>query len=341
MKGLPEVISPYLKSLIERTGGAQGPIGLQFLGNDLETENNGSVDPFREDEFEVAPGLVYKYRGKLKADGTVDFYGRALWTVTRYCASYCRFCFRGREVGVASTIVVNDKTALGRKGMLTPRDIDEVFAFIRQHQELNEVILSGGDPFTLPSELFAHIIQGLARLQTDGHLDIVRIGTRLPIQNPLQIDDSRIDLLCELRNPYVMLHVNHPSELTDDSFDVLYRMRKNALATVLSHTVLLKGVNDSVVVLQELFEKLTKEGIRPYYLFQNDPVYWAKRFTVPFEEAVAIWKQLRPRLSGIASTVKFTIESEGSFGKIPVPEGNFWEVDTGKYQDFKGEVFET
>jgi lysine 2,3-aminomutase len=91
--------------------------------------------------------------------------------------------------------------------------------------------------------------------------------------------------------------------------------------------------------LQELFNTLAIEGIRPYYLFQNDPVYWADHFTVPLPDAMSLWSALRPRLSGLAATVKFTIEKEGSFGKIPVPEAGAWKFDDSKFRDFSGEWF--
>ena len=106
----------------------------------------------------------------------------------------------------------------------------------------------------------------------------------------------------------------------------------------MSQTVILKGVNDEVRTLQLLFNTLAKEGIRPYYLFQNDPVYWAKHYTVTFVNAVNLWRQLRPRLSGVAATAKFIVEPAGGLGKIPVPEGG-WDVEYGSYRDFLGEEY--
>ena len=103
-----------------------------------------------------------------------------------------------------------------------------------------------------------------------------------------------------------------------------------------SQSVLLKGVNDDVQTLRNLFVKMAKEGIRPYYIYQNDPVYWAEHFTVPFKKAIKIWGKLRPRLSGVAATARFVIDTPFGFGKIPVPEGDAWEIDLSSFRDFKG-----
>lgn len=311
--GLPEAVSPYLTKLIKKTGGKSGPIGLQFLaqpGKENQYWNNGSRDPLNEDKFTVAPGLVYKYRG------------RVLWTITFSCASYCRFCTRGREVGFP-------------KPLLTNKEINQVFAYLRRHSEINEAILSGGDPLVTPESYLTKIINGLVKLQKIGRIRIIRLGTRLPIANPLMIKPWHYRLLAKIKNPYLMVHINHPLELTDQSLAILDNFRQKSGALILSQTVLLQGVNDSANTLARLFYKLTEEGIRPYYLFQNDPVYWAKHFTVPIKKAIKLWQQLRPRLSGLAATARFVIDTPFGFGKIPVPEGNAWKVDYSGFFDFQ------
>ena len=133
-----------------------------------------------------------------------------------------------------------------------------------------------------------------------------------------------------------MVHVNHPFELTKETLDVFFNFRKIAMATVCSQSVLLKGVNDSVDTLYMLFTTLTNNGIRPYYVYQNDPVYWAAHFTVPIKQAIKIWEKLRPKLSGIAATARFVIDVPFGHGKIPFPEGGAWEVNYKHYRDFKG-----
>ncbi len=339
--GLPEIISPYLLKLIENTGGTNGPIGKQFIANKkLEKKFSSTkiIDPFLEDIHEAAPGLVYKYKGKISKDGKIKNFGRALWTVTRFCGSYCRFCFRGREVG-STTNIPNSQVALRRSPTLSDQELEQVFCFIKNHPELNEVIVSGGDPFFCSKIYLEKIMSGLVALQKTKQLDIIRIGTRLPIQNPLLFRDWHYELVSTIKNPNIMLHVNHPAELNDESLSVIQRFRRESQATIFSQTVLLKGVNDNVQTLVELFNKLANEGIRPYYLFQNDPIYWAKHFTVPLPKAIKLWASLRPRLSGLADTVKFTIEKEGAMGKIPVPEAGAWDFDETHFKDFRKKIF--
>lgn len=311
--GLPELTSPYLSKLIAKTGGENGPIGLQFIAQPEKERKyfkKGVTDPLTEDKYEVASGLVYKYRG------------RALWTISLVCASYCRFCTRGREVGAL-------------KPHLREKEISQVLAFLKKRKEIKEVIVSGGDPLVAPRKYLTKIINGLIKLQKDGNIEIIRIGTRLPIVNPPLVQPWHYRLLAKIKNSYLVVHINHPAELTPEAIEVLNNFRRKSGALVLSQTVLLKGVNDSVKTLSELFNKMVKEGIRPYYIYQNDPVYWAKHFTVPIKRAIRLWQQLRPRLSGLAATARFVIDAPFGFGKIPIPEGGAWRVDYSCFFDFK------
>ena len=337
--GLPEVFSSYLSELIEQTGGANGPIGKQFVARpekEKKNFNKNHMDPLAEDEHEVAPGLVYKYEGKANEGGKIVNFGRALWTITRFCGTYCRFCTRGREIGIPPNVSGYNISTISRNPFLTDKEIGEVLVFLKEHKEINEVILSGGDPLTAPQGYLTRIIEGLVELQKAGDLDIIRIGTRLPVHNPASIKDWHYELLGKIKNPYLMIHINHPAELTPQTVEVLNNFRRQSFAHVYSQSVLLKGVNDDVQTLHNLFVKMTKEGIRPYYIYQNDPVYWAQHFTVPFKKAIKIWGKLRPRLSGLAATVRFVIDTPYGFGKIAVPEGDAWEVDLSSFKDFKG-----
>ena len=311
--GLPEIISPYLLKLIAQTGGRNGPIGKQFIAQpekERKYYQKGASVPLIEDKYEVAPGLIYKYKG------------RALWTIVRFCASYCRFCTRGRLIGVGEPYLTN-------------KEITQVLTYLRKRKEINEIILSGGDPLVASRNYLTKIIDGLVKLQKKGIIEIIRIGTRLPIVNPPLIQPWHYQLLAKIKNPYLMVHINHPAELTPQAIEVLNNFRRISGALVLSQTVLLKGVNDSPETLCALFNKMTKEGIRPYYVYQNDPVYWAKHFTVPIKKAIKLWQQLRPKLSGLAATARFVIDVPFGFGKIPIPEGNAWKVDYSCFYDFK------
>ncbi len=342
--GLPEIFSPYLSDLIIRTGGPDGPIGRQFVARpNLENRfyEKGLKDPLMEDEHEVAPGLVYKYESNIKSKKKdFVFYGRALWTLTRHCATYCRFCTRGREVGIPAGRDGGSQAALAHTPHLLMDQIEKTLSFIEKEPGINEIILSGGDPMTINPKVLHYILGRLADLQRIGKLKIIRIGTRVPVHNPLILRDEHFKAAAQIRNLRLMVHMNHPYELTPQTIGVLERFRRESGAIVMSQTVLLKGVNDSAETLYDLFTKLTAEGIVPYYVFQNDPVYWASHFTVPLRRAIKLWQKLRPMLSGVAATAKFVIDAPNGYGKVPVPEGNGWQVNYDKgYRDFKGKWF--
>src|SRR5258706_3414210 len=281
--GLPEVIPPYLQKLIMETGGPDGPIGLQFVARpDLEVSQYSAEerDPLLEDLNEVAPGLVYKYRAGVDQEGH-SYAGRALFTITRNCASYCRYCTRGREVGIPANQESDLGGRLSHTAHLSKDQIDTALAYIQKEPGLNEIILSGGDPLTVRPEVLAYVCFKLGEMQRSGKLSIVRLGTRVPIHNPLMVRDAQIEALKLLRNPRFMIHANHVLELTPQSLEVLQRLRKEVGGVVMSQSVLLRGVNDRVEVLYDLFTKWAEEGFIPYYVYQNDAVSWAKHFTVP------------------------------------------------------------
>ncbi len=340
--GLPEVIPPYLQKLIMETGGPDGPIGLQFVARpDLEISQYqpSERDPLLEDLNEVAPGLVYKYRAGVDSEGH-SYVGRALFTITRNCASYCRYCTRGREVGIPAGQESDLGGALSHTAHLSKEQINQALEFIQNEQGLNEIILSGGDPLTVRPEVLGYVCYKLGELQKSGKLSIVRMGTRVPIHNPGMIKDVQIEALKFLRNPRFMIHANHPAELTPQALEVLQRLKREVGGTIMSQTVLLKGVNDNVDVLYGLFTKWAEEGFVPYYVFQNDAVSWAKHFTVPISEAISLWQKLRPRLSGVAATARFVIDVEGGYGKVALPEAGAWKVDwENGFTDFKGNHF--
>lgn len=333
---LPEVIPPYLASLIAKTGGADGPVGRQFAFRQRPDPCTGETDPLEEDAYEVAPGLLYKYKGTVDANGAVVSYGRVLWTVTRFCGAYCRFCTRGREVGLPPSMNRTDGPTIARRPFLTPDDVAAAVSFIKGKPEIDEVIVSGGDPLATPSPYFDMLMRTAAGLVHDGNVSIVRIATRFPVTNPPAVSDAHIRAIARIPIPYVMVHINHPAELTPESVGVLTRLRKETGAIVMAQTVLLKGVNDDVQTLVDLFHTMVVHGIRPYYVFQCEPLWWASDFIVDPSRAVELWQHVRPRLSGLAATAKFAIDVPHGVGKVVVPEGGSWDVDTGHYRDFEG-----
>ena len=342
--GLPEVLNPYLIELINKTGGPDGPIGLQFIARpDFEQAGfEGEVsDTLNEDEHEVpeAPGVVDKYRAGKDEYG--EYPGRVLWTITRNCAAYCRYCTRGREVGIPANMEGPTSGALAHTPHLSKEQIDRSLAYITENVGIREVILSGGDPLTLKPEVFKYVLFHLGKLQQQDVIDIVRIGTRVPIHNPRMIKDYHLEAASYLRYPKWMIHTNNEVELTDEALDAIHRLRKASDGVVYTQSVLLRGVNDHPQVLRNLFNKAAIENFVPYYVYQNDPVYWAKHFTVPIMEAIEIWGHVRPVLSGVAATARLVIDTPHGYGKIPLPEGNAWTIDYGQgFKDFKGTVRE-
>jgi lysine 2,3-aminomutase len=198
---------------------------------------------------------------------------------------------------------------LTKKNFLSEKDVELGVNFIKSKIEINEVILSGGDPLVTEKSYLENIINELVQLQKMGQLNFIRIHTRAPIVNPYFIKNWQLDLIKKVNRPFIMLHVNHPNEITQELKTVVNRFIDYCGGRLFSQTVLLKGINDSADILVELFTELVKAGIQPYYLYQNDPVQWANNFTVPLKEGKKIWKTLRPRLSGICATAKFILDT--------------------------------
>lgn len=338
---IPELISPYLRNLIEETGGANGPIGRQFMlqSQPVNLSAHTDEDPLEEQKNQVAPGMIYRYPGEYAQDGSIAYHGRVLWLISRFCASYCRFCMRGRMVGIPADQTGNSQDTLAKQPLLSYDDIEECIAFVRSHPEINEIILSGGDPLVCPEEYLKHIFSILQQLQQSGTVSFIRIHTRAPITNPRSIRPHHFAILTMVDMPHMVLHINHPAEITPEVEQYIQTVRNQTDTLLFSQSVLLKGVNDSVETLYQLFTRLAQLGVRPYYLHYPDPLPWANDYQIPFREALEIWKTLRSRISGIAGTAKFVVDTPHGNGKVPIPESQ-WNLETASYEDFSGQVFQ-
>lgn len=263
-------------------------------------------DPFLEQRYMPVTGLIHRYSN------------RALVLVNNVCAKECAFCMRKREMA-------KPKYSLGNK------EIQMIKRYLIKNKGIKELIFSGGDPLMAPKTLFI-CLKELANLP---QIKVVRIGTRAPIVYPAAVDGKLIKILQAIRNKpiYLMLHVNHADELTKETVRAIKKLQ-TATTTILSQTVFLRGINDSIKSLKELFERLLEIGVKPYYLFHCDPVANAKPFEVDFKKEIKIYSELRKILSGIAYPI-FTVEAENSMGKIPVPT-NFWNFDDKRFRDFLG-----
>ena len=269
------------------------PIAAQFIpdARELDIAASELSDPIGDAPHSPLPSLVHRYPN------------RVLWKISPVCAVYCRFCFR--------------KEHIGRRGRaLRQREIADVAAYLAAHHEVEEVILSGGDPLTLSNK---KLQQNLAALHELPHIRRLRIHSRIPVVQPARIDDALLDLLTALpQSLHVVIHTNHSAELTANARAALHRLRARG-AMLYSQTVLLKGVNADAATLAKLMNDLLDCGVKPYYLHHLDLARGTGHYRVSLDEGRTIVAALRRRLSGIAMPT-YIVEIPGGDGKIPVGE---------------------
>lgn len=299
--GFPFAVTPYYLSLCDRRD-PTCPIRRQVVPLRAESETTvGDLrDPLGEEAHEAAPELIRRYPD------------RALLLVTDRCAVYCRFCTRSRLVG-------------GGGGARSLERLAPAFSYLREHPEVRDVIVSGGDPFALSTERIVRIVQALRGIPS---VETIRLATRIPVVLPHRIDAELLDGLRSYHPLWVMTHFNHPKELTEQARAACRRLA-DAGFPVMNHTVLLRGVNDDASVLAELFRGLVRERVRPYYLLQADPVRGTGHLRTPLSTGLAIMEALQGRLSGIALP-KFIVDTPGGMGKVPVTPDYIVERAAGR-----------
>lgn len=285
-------IPPYYFSLINLDDPAD-PIAIQSLPSVLETSSTSGhelEDPLEEDKDSPVPGLTHRYPD------------RALLVTTHVCTMYCRFCTRKR-------------VTMDRDGWDAPSHNDErMIDYVRQHGEIRDVIVSGGDPLSLPVSKLRWFVTQLAAID---HLDVIRIGTRVPVTLPQRLFDSElIDLLHSAGKIWIQTHFNHPREITPEAARAV-RNLVNAGMPVSNHAVLLKGVNDSVDTMRSLVRGLLRIKVRPYYLFHCDPVVGAGHFRTSVWKGLEIIEGLRGHVSGLAVPT-YVVDGLHGAGKIPL-----------------------
>jgi lysine 2,3-aminomutase len=281
----------YYQSLIDWSD-PEDPIRQIIMPRAGELEEWGELDASDEEEYTVLPGLQHKYRET------------ALLLVNDVCGAYCRFCFRKRLF-----MDDNDEAV---------RDVSRALEYIREHAEITNVLLTGGDPLIMSTEKLAAVI---GRLREIGHVRIIRVGTKMPAFNPARIlnDPSLPEMIARYSNAagkiYVMAHFNHPRELTDPAVEGLLLLQR-AGATTVNQTPLIRGVNDDPATLAELFSRLSFIGVPPYYVFQCRPTLGNKPYSVPVERAYEIFAQAQARCSGLAKRARFVMSHAS--GKVEV-----------------------
>ncbi len=268
------------------------PIRRIIIPSAQELENWGRLDASDETNYMVAPSVEHKYEYT------------ALILVNNVCGSYCRFCFRKR-------IFMNENDEV-------TRDISGGLEYIRQHKELTNILLTGGDPLILSTGKLENIIRQLREME---HVNIIRIGSKVPAFNPFRIvnDPTLPKMLAKYRLPdkriYLMAHFNHPRELTKEAIEAMDILHRAGVISC-NQTALLKGINDNPDVLAELMKKLSFIGVPPYYIFQCRPTLGNKMFSVPIEEGFEIFEQARMQCSGLAKRARFVMSH--ATGKIEI-----------------------
>jgi lysine 2,3-aminomutase len=295
-------ITPHLASQLSNSA-----IARQYIPStdELIVTPEELADPIGDDIHTPVKGITHRY-----AD-------RVLLKPTHTCAVYCRFCFRRETVGQAEQA-------------LTPVEIEAALAYIASHPDIWEVILSGGDPLALSPRRLGNIAQSLTGME---HVQVLRLHTRVPVADPSRITTELISALKTRLATYVVVHVNHADEITPEVQRALALFADNGIP-LLSQSVLLRGVNDSVATLTKLMRTLVVNRVKPYYLHQTDLAKGTGHFRVPLAEGQIIMRALRGPLSGLCQPT-YVLDIPGGHGKVPV--GPQYLVDGGVV-DVAGEV---
>lgn len=282
-------ITPYYLTLMNPLN-KKDPVMLQAVPGveELHTGKHDLDDPLHEDGDSVVPGLTHRYPD------------RVLFLITDMCSMYCRHCTRRRFAGQKDSGSKMD-------------NVDQALAYIKDHPEINDVLLSGGDALLVSDERLEYIIQQLRKID---HVGVIRIGSRTPVVMPQRITPELVGMLSKYHPIWLNTHFNHPKELTPESKHAI-DLLANAGIPVGNQSVLLKGVNDCVNIMKKLVKRLIEMRVRPYYIYQCDLSKGIEHFRTPVSKGIEIIEGLRGHISGIAVPT-FVVDAPGGGGKIPV-----------------------
>ena len=306
-------ITPYFAKLMSRTD-SNCPIRRQVIPTleEFYVSPHDLLDPCAEDENSPVHGLVHRYPD------------RVLLLVTDKCAVYCRYCTRRRLVGSSEKCI-------------TENELDEAIAYIQSTKHIRDVLISGGDPLLMEDD---HLEGILAKVRKIPHVEIIRIGSRVPVTLPQRITPSLTNMLKKYHPLWVSIHFSHPKEITKEV--------RRSCATLAdagiplgSQTVLLRGINDKPYVMKRLMHELLKIRVRPYYIYQCDLAMGTEHFRTPIAVGINIIEKLRGHTTGYA-VPSFVIDAPGGGGKIPVGPTYLISQDKGKMvlRNYQGKVFE-
>jgi lysine 2,3-aminomutase len=301
-------ITEDMAALID-PGDDHDPIAAQFVPSaaELAVAEEELADPIGDQRWSPVPGIVHRHPDRVLLKPTV------------LCPVYCRFCFRREAVGK-------------KPAMLEPVVLERAYAYIRERPEIWEVIVTGGDPFVLAPRRLGDIVGTLDEIP---HLGVIRFHTRVPIVDPGRVTAALITALTAEKAVYVVIHANHPRELTASAKEAVTRLIRAGIP-VLSQTVLLRGVNDDATVLQALFRGLVAMRVKPYYLHHADLARGTAHFRTGVAEGQRLVRSLRARASGLCQPT-YVLDIPGGYGKVPLaasaaapnPASGGWIVEDG------------
>ena len=295
-------VTETVAQLIDRADPSD-PIARQFVPSEAEliATPEERADPIGDNVHSPVPGIVHRHKD------------RVLFKLVHACPVYCRFCFRREMVGP------DGDTAL------SPQAFEAALAYIESHPEIWEVILTGGDPFILNARRAGEVSACLAAIP---HVKIIRWHTRVPVVDPAHIDDEFVaSLIVPGATTIVVLHANHPRELTAEARAASARLI-DAGIPMLSQSVLLRGVNDSVETLEALMRAFVETRIKPYYLHHADLAPGTSHFRVPIEEGQRLMRELRARVSGVCVPA-YVLDIPGGYAKVPLASSDVETTESG------------
>ena len=285
---LPLRVTPYYLSLIyDSEPGTPLRRAMIPTSGEMKITEAEKADPLDETGSSPVPGIIHRYPD------------RALFTVTQFCSSYCRYCTRSHSVG--------------KLGHLTKGEWEIAFRYLEEHTEIRDVIISGGDPLTMNNDKLEYL---LSRLRSIRHIEILRIGTKVPAVLPQRITPQLVSMLRRYHPLFLSLHFTHPDELTPETRRAC-EMLADAGIPLGSQTVLLKGINDDPATMKNLMHKLLTVRVRPYYIYQCDLIPGSSHFRTTVEKGIEIIENMRGHTSGYA-VPQFVIDAPGGGGKIPI-----------------------
>ena len=310
---LPLRITPYYASLIAENDALQ-PLRRTVIPtvDEMTLSLGEASDPLNEEHDSPLPNIVHRYPDRL------------LLLATGFCSTYCRYCTRSHKV------------AKDDKMHFSMLHLEPAFQYIESHTEIRDILLSGGDPLTMSDHMLEQI---LSRLKSIPHIEFIRIGTKVPVVLPQRITLSLTDMLRRFHPLYLSIHFAHPDELTPEVKEACERLA-DAGIPLGSQTVLLRGVNDNLATMKRLMLGLLKIRVRPYYIYQCDPIPGSKHFRTPIKKGLEIIQGLRGFTSGYAVPA-YVIDAPGGGGKIPLlPEYYIGrEGDNVLLRNYEGKIF--